>query len=91
MKLDPATAHKPTTYTMRKVVDNEMKDVSGKWSITKGVAGNPNILIIRIDPGKGKETISLLVGDQNVLFLLDNNDRLYTGNSDFSYTLNKKP
>ena len=73
---------------MRKVVDNTMKDVTGNWSITKG---NGNVLIIRIDPGKGKETISFLVGDSNVLFVLDTNDKLYTGNGDFSYTLNKKP
>jgi hypothetical protein len=84
---DPVT-HKPTTYKMRKVVDNAMKDVTGNWSITKG---NGNVLIIRIDPGQGKETISLLVGDSNVLFILDTNDKLYTGNGDFSYTLNKKP
>ena len=84
---DPVT-HKPTTYKMRKVVDNAMKDVTGNWSITKG---NGNVLIIRIDPGKGKETISFLVGDSNVLFVLDTNDKLYTGNGDFSYTLNKKP
>jgi hypothetical protein len=87
---DPVT-HAPTTYKMRKVVDNAFKDVTGSWSITKGVPGNSKVLIIRIDPGKGKETISLLVGDSNVLFLLDTEDKLYAGNGDWSYTLNKKP
>jgi len=87
---DPVT-HEPTTYKMRKVVDNAFKDVTGPWSITKGVPGNNNVLIISTDPGKGKETISFLVGDSNVLFLLDTEGKLYVGNGDFSYTLNKKP
>ena len=86
---DPVT-HEPTTYMVRKVVDNGFKDVTGNWSISKGGPGNKNVLIIRIDPGKGKETISLLVGDSNVLFLLDTEDKLYAGNGDWSYTLNKK-
>jgi hypothetical protein len=86
---DPVTLQ-PTTYTMRKVVDYRPRDVTGKWSLTKGLPGNPNVLIIQIDPGKGKETISLLVGDENVLFFLDTDNNLYAGNNDFSYTLNKK-
>jgi hypothetical protein len=82
--------HDPTTYTARKVVDNAPKDVTGNWVFKKGVPGNPNVSIIELDPGKGKESISLLVGDQNVLFFLDSEYKLYTGNSDFSYTLNRK-
>jgi len=84
---DPVS-HEPTTYTTRKVVDNVMKDVTGKWAFVKG--GNPDALIIQLDPGKGKESISLLVGDRNVLYFLNTDYSLYTGNSDFSYTLNRK-
>jgi hypothetical protein len=87
---DPVT-HKPTTYSMRKVVNNAPAQIISNWTLLKGLPGNPNVLVVQLDPGKGKESISLLVGDRNVLFLLDTDYRLYSGNEDFSYTLNKKP
>jgi hypothetical protein len=37
-----------------------------------------------------KKTLSLLAADENVLFFLDKNQKLYVGNEDFSYTLNRK-
>jgi len=86
---DPIT-HEPTTYTIRKVVDNIPRDVSGKWTIIKGVKENQGVIIYQIDPENPETAISFLVGDENVLFFLDKRNRLYTGNSDFSFTLNKK-
>jgi hypothetical protein len=80
----------PTTYTVRKVVDNEPHDVSGKWTIIKGTAKNPNAIIYKIEPEKPDESISFLVGDDNVLFFLNKKNELFVGNEDFSFTLNKK-
>lgn len=86
---DPIS-HQPTTYTMRKIVDNQPRDVSGNWKVVKGVPGNAEVIIYQLDPGDAKNSISLLVGDENVIFFLDKRNMLYVGNSDFSFTLNKK-
>jgi hypothetical protein len=86
---DPIT-HQPTTYTIRKVVDNMPRDVSGKWTIIKGIKENSDVIIYQLDPEDPENAISLLAGDENVLFFLDKKNRLFTGNSDFSFALNKK-
>jgi hypothetical protein len=86
---DPVS-HKPTTYTIRKVVDNIPRDVSGKWQAVKGANGNTDALVYQLDPDKSNESIYLLVGDENVLFFLNQEHKLYVGNSDFSFTLNRR-
>lgn len=80
----------PTTYTIRKVVDNQPREVSGKWTIIKGTTKKPDAIIYKIEPDKPDESISFLVGDDNVLFFLNKNDEPYIGNENFSFTLNKK-
>lgn len=83
--------HKPTTYTIRKVVDNIPRDVSGNWTILKGIKENPDVIIYQLDPEDPENSICFLAGDENVLFFLDKKYRLHAGNGDFSYTLNKRP
>lgn len=89
LKRDPLTKE-PATYTIRKVVDNIPRDVSGNWTILKETRGNSNAVIYKLDPGDPEKSISLLAADQNVLFFLNKKHELYTGNSDFSFTLNRK-
>ncbi|HEY1022932.1 MAG TPA: hypothetical protein VGE06_11500, partial [Flavisolibacter sp.] len=86
-----AVSHEPTTYTLRKIMDNEPRNVTGKWQAVRGVPGNANALVYELDPDKPNESISLLVGDENVLFFLNHDRELYVGNGDFSFTLNKRP
>jgi hypothetical protein len=86
---DPVS-HEPTTYTIRKVIDNVPRDVVGRWTIIRGIQSSPDAVIYQLDPDKPAESISLLVGDENVLFFINRNHTLYVGNSDFSFTLNKK-
>jgi hypothetical protein len=80
----------PKTYTIRKIVNNEPQDGSGKWTISYGTSSNPDAVIYRLDPDNPKESVSFLAGDENVLFFIDKKNIPYVGNSDFSYTLNKK-
>ncbi len=80
----------PTTYVIRKIVDNEPRDVSGKWTILKGTPANPDAIIYQIEPDKPDESISFLVADNDVLFILDKNGNPYIGNADFSFTLNRR-
>ena len=80
----------PTTYTIRKVVDNQPRDVSGKWKIIKGTTANPDATIYIIQPDTPDESFSFFVGDDNVLFFLNKKHEPYIGNEDFSFTLNKK-
>lgn len=82
--------HKPTTYIIRKVVDNEPRDVTGRWTIITGIASNPDAVIYRLDPDKPDESISFLAGDDNVLFFLNKENEPFIGNEDFSFTLNRR-
>lgn len=86
---DPQTLL-PTTYQLRRVIDNQPKDTEGKWALVKGTSSHPNVLIYKLDPDMMEESISLLAGDDNVIFFLDRNLDLYVGNDDFSYTLNRR-
>jgi hypothetical protein len=85
---DPKT-RQPTTYLLQRTNTRE-KDISGKWTIIKGSPSNPNALILLLDPDNPENKISLLVGDDNVLFFLNRDNQLYVGNGDFSFTLNKR-
>lgn len=85
---DPRT-HNPTTYQLKRTNSRET-DIRGNWTILRGINSNQGAIIIQLDPDKPEKTLSLLAGDENVLFFLDKSNRLYTGNGDFSYTLNKR-
>ncbi|MBX2921010.1 MAG: hypothetical protein KF746_02370 [Chitinophagaceae bacterium] len=85
---DPKTLH-PTTYTLRRTNSRE-SDITGNWTIIKGATSNPDAIILQLDPDKPNQTISLLVGDENILFFLHKDKNLFIGNDNFSFTLNKR-
>lgn len=82
--------YNPTTYTIRKIVDGVPKDITGTWAIIKGTKSNPDAIIYQLDPDKPNLTISLFVGDDNILFFLHKDKNLFIGNDNFSFTLNKR-
>jgi hypothetical protein len=83
---DPITLL-PTTYSINWTLSRI--NTEGKWSVKKGEGLNADAVIIQLDPDKPDKSISFLAGDENVLFFLDKKNELLTGNSHFSYTLNK--
>lgn len=85
---DPTT-HLPTTYTLRKI-QYEPEDTGGTWRIIKGTPTNPEAIVYQLVPEKTGAPLSFLVGDRNVLFFLNQNLELLTGNANFSYTLNRR-
>jgi hypothetical protein len=81
--------HQPTTCTIRNIVNNQPRDISGTWKIINGTETNPEAIIYRIEVDNLAEPILFLAGDENVLFFLDRNKEPFIGNEDFSFTLNK--
>jgi hypothetical protein len=87
---DPVN-HEPTTYSIRKVVENVLEDdLSGNWKVINGIPGNPETIIYQLDPDNPGKSISLLAGDENIIFFLTSDYKLRVGNADFSFTLNRK-
>jgi hypothetical protein len=80
---DPKTLQ-PTTYTLLRTGSRD-REITGKWTRKKEGA-----VIYQLDPDKPEQTISLWMGDENVAFLLQKNNTFFTGNEDFSYTLNRR-
>ncbi len=65
----------------------------GNWRISLGTKTDPDAIIFELE-ADNQQTIYLMKGDDNVLFFLDNDKNLLTGNELFNYTLNrvqKKP
>ena len=85
-----AVANKPTTCTVRNIVDNQPRDISGTWEIIKGTATSPNATIYSIRVDNLQEPLLFLQADDNVLFFLDRNMNPFVGNQDFSFALNRK-
>lgn len=89
-KKDPKTLQ-PTTYEIRRVEGyGSVISQIGRWLISKGTPNNPEAVIYQMIPDKAQNTVSLLLGDENVLFFLRKDYSLYTGNENFSFTLNKR-
>jgi hypothetical protein len=79
----------PTTFALDSTFNRD-GTIEGHWKIVKGMKNNPAAIIYQLDFEKLGETLSFLVGDENVLFFLDKENQLLTGNSDFSFTLNRR-
>jgi len=86
---DPQT-HLPGEYILQNIFAGDRK-ATGTWEISVGTPLSPGVVIYRLDPGKPEKSLSFLAADRNVLYFLDRNDQIFTGNSDFSFTLNRVP
>ncbi len=63
-----------------------IRGTSGRWEIVTGKGGQ---LIYKLNSEEGKGMIYLIRPDDNLLLFTDAKGRLFTGNEDFSYTLNR--
>jgi hypothetical protein len=84
---DPAT-HAPTTYALGGFAWRNPPR-TGKWVIVQGAKGDPDAVVIQLDPDDPNGFLSFLKADENILFFLDKNRDLLVGNDRFSYTLNR--
>jgi len=62
---------------------------AGTWKIIHGTRFDPGAEVYQLTLAKPGTYFYFLKGDDNVLFILDENKELRTGNQDFSYTLNR--
>jgi hypothetical protein len=61
----------------------------GKWRILKKTKTSTDRIIYRLDIDARKKPLFLWKADDNVLFILDDQQNCLTGNENFSYTLNR--
>lgn len=85
---DPKT-FLPTTYQLNRTLSRG-KVIQGKWTIIKGTSSNAGLVIYQLDPDNPEQSLSFLAGDKNVLFFLTKTSQLFTGNEEFSFTLNRR-
>ena len=79
---------KPTTYILTTEMF-ERRPLKGKWKIIKGTKADPAATEYVLQTNLPGKSIYLLKGDENVLFILDENHKFHTGDQNFSYTLNR--
>lgn len=65
------------------------KSYEGKWTIIKGIPSNSHAEVYCLALARPAANLYLLKGDDNLLFVLDENKAFRVGNEDFSYTLNR--
>ncbi|MEJ1242200.1 hypothetical protein WBG78_28890 [Chryseolinea sp. T2] len=74
----------PAGYTMRRVNDRG-NDTKGKWEIIQ----RNDAVYYKLEPDEATGPLMLLVADKNVVYFVDDNQRIYVGNGDFSYAINR--
>ena len=84
---DPLT-HAPTTYRLAWTLSRS-QPLEGKWTVLKGLGQSNTAVVYQLDPDQPDRSIYLLVGDRNVLFVVDKEGRLLKGDENFSYALNR--
>lgn len=84
---DPTT-HQPTTYRLLGTL-NRSAVREGKWTIVRGTKTDPEAVVYQLDSDKPEVSIYLLKGDDNVLFILDQERNFRVGDENLSYTLNR--
>lgn len=77
---------KPTTYTAIRIF-RRAQPITGTWSIEQ----KGETVIYHLNPDDKKdEALQFLMGDDNVLFFLDKQQRMMVGDENFSFALNRK-
>ncbi|RYC71982.1 hypothetical protein [Spirosoma sordidisoli] len=84
---DPATGQ-PTTYRLRGTL-NRAATREGTWAIVTGTPTDPTAIVYQLDADKPNVSVYLLKGDDDVLFILDQQRHFRIGTADLSYTLNR--
>jgi hypothetical protein len=85
---DPRT-RTPTTYKVEGSL-HRTGAREGTWSFVQGTPGDPRATVYRLAPTDTEPAMLLLKGDDNVLFVLDQDGTPLVGHRDFSYTLNRR-
>ncbi|MBX3240426.1 MAG: hypothetical protein KIT80_01735 [Chitinophagaceae bacterium] len=85
-----SVTRKPTTSALGTVLNSRQVFVYGKWTIEKEATENGQATFLKLVADATGKITWFLVGDENVLFFLNDEKRLFTGNADFSYALNRK-
>lgn len=83
---DPVTGQ-PSDFLMGGIGYRKETMSKGTWKIVTGQDGR---IVYQISSDKWSRPLNLLKGDDNILFFLDGNGVIFTGNEDFSYTLNRR-
>lgn len=78
-----STTHQPTSYRLNRTARE------GKWALVRGTKTDPEAIVYQLDSDKPDVSIYLLKGDDNVLFILDQDRNLRVGDFYLSYTLNR--
>jgi hypothetical protein len=78
----------PTTYKLRGTLDRSAAR-EGKWALVHGTKTDPDAVVFQLDSDKPAVSVYLLKGDENVLFVLDQERNFRVGDSYLSYTLNR--
>lgn len=84
---DPNT-QLPTTYKLNGTLYRK-RIGEGRWAIIKGTKTNPDAVVYQLDLDNPQSSLFLLKADDNILFFLDKEKNLLSGNDNFSYTLNR--
>jgi hypothetical protein len=87
--------HSPSSlkfYTIHVGTGGTRYLATGKWIITRGTKMDPDATLyqLQFNSEKQQQNLVLLKGDDNVLFLLDNEMNCMAGNDYCSFTLNRK-
>ena len=85
---DPKT-RQPARYTLDRT-GHRGAPVEGRWRISDSERGGDGPRIYQLDPDSRGASLSFFAVDSSLLFFLDRQGQLLTGNADFSYTLNKR-
>lgn len=78
---------KPSYFLMGGMGYRKETMAKGSWQIVTDQNGR---IVYQLHSDKWTHPLSLLKGDDNILFFTDPAGRLLVGNEDFSYTLNKR-
>ena len=86
--------HEPTNfrlYTIHVGTGNTRYPTTGKWTVTQGTKSEPKAILYQLQPQSKKPLPPLvfLKGDDNILFLLDNEMNFMAGNDYCGYTFNR--
>lgn len=96
-----AAAKTPTTYKLHALYGLPKQgttgltgggkeiETEGEWAIIKNTGSTPSVIVYRLKDKKTTRTISFLKLNDNLLHLLDTDQRLMIGSAAWSYTLNR--